>query len=86
MKKTALASILALATVAFPTAAAACSTCYGAAGSPMTEGMNNGILVLLACVGLMYVGFGKLILDFRKRAKKLEETRPKLRLIQGGKP
>lgn len=85
MKKTALA-ILALATVAFPTAAAACSTCYGAAGSPMTEGMNNGILVLLACVGLMYVGFGKLILDFRKRAKKLEETRPKLRLIQGGKP
>jgi hypothetical protein len=86
MSKLALPSILVALLLAFPAAAAACSTCYGAADSPMTQGMNNGILVLLACVGVMYVGFGKLFLDFRKRSKKLEGARPRLRLIQGGKP
>jgi hypothetical protein len=82
----ALRTIFAFAVLVWlPQAAAACSTCYGAADSPMTKGMNNGILVLLGFVGLMYVGFGKLFLDFRKRSKKLEDARPRLRLIHGEK-
>lgn len=71
--------------LALPRVAAACATCYGAADSPETKGMNNGILVLLGFVGLMYVGFGKLFWDFRKRAKKLQDARPQLRLIHGEK-
>ena len=74
--------------LALPRAAEACSTCYGDPESPMTQGVNNGILVLIGFVGLMYVGVGRLIWDFRKRSKKLAEkdlARQRLRLIHGEK-
>ena len=74
--------------LALPRAAAACATCYGAADSPMTKGMNNGILTLIALVGVVYVGIGKVFLDFRRRARKLEQkatVRQRLRLIHGEK-
>ena len=74
--------------LALPGAAAACATCFGDPQAPMTQGMNNAIFMLLGVVGLVYVGIGKVILDFRKRSKKLEEQRPprqRLRLIHGGK-
>lgn len=71
-----------------PAAATACATCYGAADSPMTQGMNNAILTLIGVVGLVYVGIGKVFLDFRRRARKLSEkatARQRLRLIHGEK-
>ncbi|HEX4960610.1 MAG TPA: hypothetical protein VF173_07205 [Thermoanaerobaculia bacterium] len=74
--------------LALPRAAAACATCYGAADSPMTKGMNNGILTLIALVGVVYVGIGKMFLDFRRRSRKLNEkamVRQRLRLIHGEK-
>lgn len=72
--------------LALPEAASACATCYGAADSPMTQGMNNAILVLVGFVGLLWVGVGRMIWDFRKRSKKLEKSaRPQLRLIHGEK-
>lgn len=74
--------------LALPRAAAACATCYGDPTDPMSKGMNNGILVLLGFVGLMWVGVGRLIWDFRKRSKKIAEkgmVRPRLRLIHGEK-
>ena len=77
------AALAALALVALPQLAAACATCYGAADSPMVKGQNNGILTLLGFVGLIYVGVGKVIWDFRRRARRLK--RPQLRVIHGGK-
>ncbi|HYO11959.1 MAG TPA: hypothetical protein VE685_02045 [Thermoanaerobaculia bacterium] len=74
--------------LALPQAAAACATCYGDPNDAMTKGMNNGILVLLGFVGLVWAGVGRLIWDFRKRSKKLAEkasVRPRLRLIHGEK-
>ena len=74
--------------LALPEAAAACATCYGAADSPMTQGMNNAILTLIGVVGLVYVGIGKVILDFRRRSRKLSQkatVRQRLRLIHGEK-
>ena len=72
--------------LALPQAASACATCYGAADSPQTKGMNNAILVLVGFVGLLWVGVGRVIWDFRKRSKKLEKSaRPRLRLIHGEK-
>lgn len=74
--------------LALPQAAAACATCYGDPNDAMSKGMNNGILVLLGFVGLMWFGVGRLIWDFRKRSKKLAEkslVRPRLRLIHGEK-
>lgn len=90
MKRTArtLALVAMAAWLALPQAASACATCYGDPNDAMTKGMNNGILVLLGFVGLMWVGVGRLIWDFRKRSKKLAEkspVRPRLRLIHGEK-
>lgn len=80
--------LLAIAWFALPQAALACATCYGAPDSPQTHGMNNAILTLIGFVGLMYVGIGKVFLDFRRRSKKLSQkatARPRLRLIHGEK-
>ena len=82
------AAIVGTLLLALPRIAAACATCYGAPDAPMTRGMNNAILLLISVVGLVYVGIGKVIWDFRKRAKRLAEKqgiRPRLRLIRGEK-
>ena len=78
----ALVLILAVC-LALPRSAAACATCFGDPDSPMVHGMNNAILLLLGCVGLVYVGIGKVFWELRKRAKRT--ARPELRLINGGK-
>lgn len=78
-----VAVVLALA---LPEIASACATCFGAADAPMTKGMNNAILALIGVVGVVYVGIGKVALDFRKRSKRLaEKEKPLLRLIRGEK-
>jgi hypothetical protein len=85
MRRAAMVGTLLLA---LPRIAAACATCYGAPDAPMTKGMNNAILLLIGVVGLMYVGIGKVIWDFRKRSKRLAEKqgiRPHLRLLRGEK-
>ncbi len=71
---------------ALPQIASACATCFGAADAPMTKGMNNAILMLIGVVGLVYVGIGKVALDFRRRSRRLaekERPRPQLRVIRG---
>jgi uncharacterized membrane protein YccC len=86
--RTVLAGAAVAAWLALPQAAAACATCYGASDSPMTAGMNNAILTLIGVVGLVYVGIGKVFLEFRRRSRKLEEkatVRQRLRLIHGDK-
>jgi len=91
LRKLAIAIIpvlLVAAWLALPQAVLACATCYGAADAPQTKGMNNAILTLIAVVGVVYVGIGKVLLDFRRRSKKLSEkatVRPRLRLIHGEK-
>ncbi len=80
--------LLIAAWLALPQTAMACATCYGAADSPMTKGMNNGILTLIALVGVVYVGIGKVFLDFRRRSRRLNEkatVRQRLHLIHGEK-
>lgn len=88
-KKLAIVLIpLAFAWLALPPAVSACATCYGDPEAPMTQGMNNAILFLIGIVGLVYVGIGKVFLDFRRRSKKLSEkatVRQRLRLIHGEK-
>ncbi len=72
------------ALLAAPAAARACAVCFGAADSAMTRGMNNGILALLAVIGLVQIGFVALFLHFRNRSRRLRERRRSLHLIQGG--
>lgn len=83
-----IAGFLTICALALPQIASACATCFGAPDSPMTKGMNNAIFLLIGVVGLVYVGIGKVALDFRKRSKRLaekERSKPRLRLIRGEK-
>ena len=51
-----------------------CSVCYGEPGSPMVEGANAGILVLLGVVGAVLTGFASLLVFWMRRASRLSET------------
>ncbi len=83
-KRALVLTALILASSLVPDFALACGVCYGDPDSPMTKGMNKGILVLLGFVGIVQVGFVALFWNFRKRAK--EHTRKDdFRLIAGGK-
>lgn len=80
----------AVALVALPRLAAACSVCFGAADAPMVHGQNSGILALLAVVGAVQVGVVKVVWDIRQRGKRLPPPPTaaparRLRLIHGGK-
>lgn len=69
MRTTALVSVLVVASLVLaPCVAAACAVCYGAADSPLTEGVNKGILVLLGVIATVQVGFVALFLSIRQRA------------------
>ena len=79
------ASTLGLAIlVLIPGQADACAVCYGAADSPLTEGVNNGILVLLAVVAVVQIGFVALFLSIRQRAARERRRKESFQLIRGG--
>ncbi len=77
----ALAAALALAG---PPAALACATCFGAADSPLTTGMNHGILTLLGVVGFVQAGFIALFWAIWRRSRRHRERRESFELIDGG--
>jgi uncharacterized membrane protein HdeD (DUF308 family) len=76
-----VASTVALAT---PELASACAVCYGDPAAPMTHGMNNAILTLLAVVAVVQGGFVALFVSFWRRSRRLQRQRESLRLIEGG--
>ena len=67
-----------------PQLAHACAVCYGDADSAMTQGMNNGILVLLGVVAGVQIAFVALFLSLRQRARQMREEKERFQLIQGG--
>ena len=76
-----------LIAVALPAIGEACAVCFGGVDSPLTKGMNNGILSLLGILGLVQVGFAALFLKFRQRSRqlgKLKEASETFRMIDGG--
>lgn len=84
-RQTLLAAAVAWVAIAVaPRVAQACAVCYGSAESGMTEGMNNGILSLLAVILAVQVGFVALFLGIRRRARQLREQNDRFQVIQGG--
>jgi len=79
-----MAFLLAVSWVLAPCAAEACAVCYGAADSPLTAGVNNGILVLLAVIAVVQVGFVALFLSIRQRAMRERQRQKRFQLIRGG--
>ena len=48
--------------------ASACATCYGASDSPLAEGMNWGIMVLLGFVSCVLLGVSAFFIYIVRRA------------------
>lgn len=67
-----------------PEAGEACAVCYGAADSPLTTGMNYGILTLLGVVAVVQGGFIALFVAFWQRGRRQRRRRDRFHLIQGG--
>ena len=61
----------------------ACPVCYGAEGSDMANGMNNGIMFLLGVVALVQIGFVSLFGSIWYRTRKLRKLREQFHLIEG---
>lgn len=84
MRRAARSLASALALWAAPAASRACAVCFGADGAPMTIGMNNGILALLAVIAAVQVGFIALFVGFWRRSRRARRQGTGFGMIQGG--
>ena len=75
---------MALLLWAAPAISTACAVCFGAEDAPMTIGMNNGILTLLAVIGAVQVCFIALFVGFWRRARSARGESHRVKMIQGG--
>ena len=73
----AVAGLLLLGAI-LPDTAAACAVCFGAAQAEAVQGLQAGILLLLAMVALVFAGVGAFLLAARRRVRRLA-TQPALR-------
>lgn len=73
--------IVAVALLVFAPAIFACPVCFGAPDDPMVKGVNNGIWVLLALVGVVQFGFVAMFWSFWRRAREQKRFRDSLRVI-----
>jgi len=79
--------ILALLVLVAAEPALACPACFGAAGeidSPMAEGMNNGVLVLLGVIGTVQGGFAAFFVALWRRQKGRQDRKDSFEVIDGG--
>ena len=81
--KLATTFLICLAAISSAQAAMACSVCYGDPNSPMTKGVEAGVLVLLAFVGGVLLLLASLLLFWMRRAAKLEAAGSDVREANG---
>ncbi len=73
-----------IALLLLPQVASACPVCVGDPNAPMQKGLNNGIMVLLAIVAFVQIGFVALFWVLWKRARVSEKRHNQFRFIEGG--
>ncbi len=66
------ALLICLAAISIAQPVIACSVCYGDPNSPMTKGVEAGVLVLLGVVGGVLMLVASLLLFWVRRAANLE--------------
>ncbi len=76
--------ILTASAALVPAVAEACPVCYGDIGGPAARGINNGILSMLAVVGVVQIGFVMLFVGMWRRGKLLRERKESFKVIDGG--
>ena len=81
----AVAVLIVVAVLGAAEPAMACPVCFGESDSPMAQGMNNGILLLLGVIGSVQIGFVALFVSFRRRGKELQDRKDSFEVISGGR-
>jgi len=66
--------LICLAAISSAQPVMACSVCYGDPNSPMTKGVEAGVLVLLGVVGTVLLLLASLLLFWMRRAASLDEA------------
>ncbi len=66
-----LAILIGLATLLSAQPALACSVCAGDPSSPLNQGLQAGMLVLLGVIGVVLMGLASLLLFWMRRAANL---------------
>ena len=66
-----LFTVAGLSALAVPSSALACAACYGASDSPLANGMNMGILVLLGFIGTVLVGISAFFVHLARNSARL---------------
>lgn len=64
-----IAALTALVVTGLPRVVLACPVCFSASDSPMANGMNMAILVLLGITGGVLVGFATFFVYLMRRAR-----------------
>jgi hypothetical protein len=72
----ALALVIVLLGTALPHVASACSACYGASDSPLAQGMNMGILVLLGFIGVVLAGITAFFFFIARQSARFAASAP----------
>lgn len=63
-----------LGALALPSSGWACAACYGASDSPLAQGMNWGIAVLLGVVGMVLFGIAAFFVHVGIKTAKLADA------------
>lgn len=71
-----LAGCLGLLLAGLPEAALGCAACFGASDSPLAEGMNWGILSLLAVIVTVLGGCAAFFVFLARRAARMAPAEP----------
>lgn len=67
-------ALVALAVASHSATAFACAVCYGKSDAPMAKGMNWGILVLMAIIGVVLSGIAGFFVYLAKRPALLPDN------------
>ena len=78
-----LAGVLCASLWVAPQGVWACAVCYGSADSPMQQGMNMGIAVMLGVTALVLTGFASFMIYLARRARLYREKSLDLAFVDG---
>lgn len=70
------APLLALAALAYPSAAQACSVCFGDPESPMTKGAVAGVYVMVGFISFVLMGIAGTACFWMVRGRRLAISQP----------
>ena len=84
MRRVVLGLAVAVLVLALPGAAYACPVCYGQIEGPAAEGVNNGVMTMLAVVGVVQFGFVAMFVGMWRRSRRLQQRKESFKLINGG--